>query len=250
MSPDRSHRSRHTRGKSLLSDRAPRNPARIIYVVAEGEATEPDYCTALNKYFRDTHNFSINTKYSRTSGLHPLEVAETAISAATASSRGGDGPLHEVWALFDRDQHTDVRDAFALLYKHNEEAPSSNYTPVQIAFSHPSFDLWLLLHFQSLTTPQSGSSEQVHEKLRRYTGFERFAARTSASKSISAARAGQLMPRIEIAVRNAHSLINQCPGSGCSPNVGHAAGCDPLRRDPSTDVWRLIRSLGIVPCSR
>lgn len=250
MSPDKSHRSRHTRGKSLIPDRAPRNPARIIYVVAEGEATEPDYCTALNKYFRYTHNFSINTKYSRTSGLHPLEVAEAAISAAIASSDGDDGPLHEVWALFDRDQHPDVHDAFAVLYKHNAEALASNYIPVQIAFSHPSFDLWLLLHFQSLTTPQSGSSDQVHEKLRRYQGFERFAARKSGSKSISDARAEQLMQRIETAVRNARALIKQCPGRGCSPDLGHAAGCDPLRRDPSTDVWRLIRSLGIVPCSR
>lgn len=248
MSPDRS-RPRHIRGKSLIPDRAPRNPARIIYVVAEGEATEPDYCTALNKYFRNTHNFSINTKYSGTRGMHPLEVAEAAIFAATTRGRGDDSPLHEVWALFDRDQHPDVHDAFALMHRHNAEASANNYIPVQIAFSHPSFDLWLLLHFQSLTTPQSGSSDQVHEKLHRYPGFERFAARTSGSKSISDARAGQLMPRIETAVRNARTLIKQCPGGGCSPNVGHAANCDPLRRDPSTDVWRLIRSLGIVPCS-
>jgi hypothetical protein len=249
MSPDRS-RLRYTRGKSLIPDRAPRNPARIIYVVAEGEATEPDYCTALNKHFRNTHNFSINTRYSRSRGMHPLEVAEAAISAATVSSQRDDGPLHEVWALFDRDQHPDVHHAFALLRKHNAEASAGNYIAVHIAFSHPSFDLWLLLHFQSLTTPQNGSSDQVHEKLRRYPRFERFAARTSGSKSISDARADQLMPRIETAVRNARALIEQCPCSGCSPNAGHVAGCDPLRRDPSTDVWRLIQSLGIAPCSR
>jgi hypothetical protein len=139
-----------------------------------------------------------------------------------------------------------VRKAFARLREHNIAAAQNHHREVGIAFSHPSFDLWLLLHFQSLTTPQDGSSDQVHEKLREYPSFERFAAKTSGSKSITEARAAQLMPRTETAVRNARALIKQCPGGGCSPSAGHAAGCDPLRRDPSTDVWRMIQSLGIV----
>jgi hypothetical protein len=205
---------------------------------------------ALNKHFKNTHNFYINTKYSDSKGLHPLGVARAAISAATASDREDDGPLHQIWALFDRDQHPDVREAFALLCNHNTEASENGNKPVQIAFSHPSFDLWLLLHFQMLTTPQGGSSDQVHQKLRKYQGFERFAARTAGSKSISSACADQLMPRIETAVRNARALIKQCPGNGCSPSAGHTTDCDPLRRDPSTDVWCLIESLGIVSVLR
>jgi hypothetical protein len=151
-----------------------------------------------------------------------------------------------VWALFDRDERTDIPQAFALVRRHNNEAVKEGYLRVETAFSHPSFDLWLLLHFQQLTTPQDGSSAQVHKKLREYPEFERFATSTSGSKTISDARAGQLMPRLETAVRNARALIKQCPGNGCSPNDGHAAGCDPLYRDPSTDVWRLVQSLGIV----
>lgn len=83
-------------------------------MVAEGEVTEPDYCTALNNRFKDEHRFHINTRYSRENGLHPLEVAEEAITIASdPRERRGSGPVHEVWALFDRDQHTDVRAAFA-----------------------------------------------------------------------------------------------------------------------------------------
>lgn len=249
MSPDK-RRQRPTRGKSLIPDRPPRSPARIIYVVAEGQVTEPDYCRALNKYFRGEHKFHINTAYSESKGLRPLEVAEAAISAATQPDREGDGPPHEIWALFDRDQHPDVREAFARLHRHNLAAALNAYKEVGIAFSHPSFDLWLLLHFQSLTTPQDGSSIQVHEKLRGYPAFERFATKTSGSKSIGEARAAQLVPRTEAAIRNARALVKQCPSSGCSPSAGHAAGCDPLRRDPSTDLWRMIQSLGIVGCLR
>lgn len=157
-------------------------------------------------------------------------------------------PLREVWALFDRDDHLDVRPALDRLRRHNAEADVEPGTlDVQAAFSHPSFDLWLLLHFQALTSPQDGSSEYVHEKLRGHPGFEQFAKATSRSKAITAERAAELMrpDRIAAAVRNARGLIKACPSSRCSPDAGHADECDPLRRDPSTDVWRLIRALGI-----
>jgi len=147
-------------------------------VIAEGEVTEPDYCTALNNRFKDEHQFYINTRYSRKNGLHPLEVAEAAVTIARdPRERGSNGPVHEVWALFDRDQHTNVRAAFARIEDHNAEASVNGYKDVQIGFSHPSFDL-------------------------------------------------------------------------CSPAGGHADGCDPLFRDPSTNVWRLLQSLGIAPAPR
>lgn len=250
MSPDRSRRTRPARGKSLIAERPPRSPARIVYVVAEVEVTEPDYCTALNNHCKDEHQFYINTRYSRKNGLHPLEVAEEAITIASdPRERGDNGPVHEVWALFDRDQHADVREAFARIKDHNAEAPTKGRKNVQIGFSHPSFDLWLLLHFQQLNNPQNGSSAQVHQKLRDYPAFERFASGTAGSKAITADRAEQLLTpeRIESAVRNARALVRHCPTGNCSSTGGHADGCDPLYRDPSTDVWRLVQSLGIAP---
>ena len=253
MSPDRSRRTRPARGRSLIAERPSRSPARIIYVVAEGEVTEPDYCTALNNYFKEEHQFYINTRYSRKNGLHPLEVADGAVTIASdPRERGDDGPVHEVWALFDRDQHTDVREAFARIKEHNTEAAANGYKDIQIGFSHPSFDLWLLLHFQQLNGPQDGSSAAVHQKLRNYLAFERFATGTAGGKAITAGRAEQLLApgRIESAVRNARALVRHCPGGGCSTAKGHAEGCDPLSRNPSTDVWHLVQSLGIVPLLR
>jgi hypothetical protein len=253
VSPDRARRARPTRGRSLIAERPLRSPARIIYVVSEGEVTEPDYCTALNNHFKDKHQFYINTRYSRKNGLRPLEVAEGAITIASdPRERGGNGIVHEVWALFDRDQHTDVRGAFDRIQKHNAEALANGHKNVQIGFSHPSFDLWLLLHFQQMNSPQDGSSTHVHQKLRNHPAFERFASGTAGSKAITADRAEQLLApgRIESAVRNARALVRHCPTGSCSSADGHADGCDPLRRDPSTDVWRLIQSLGIAPLSR
>jgi hypothetical protein len=81
-------------------------------------------------------------------------VAEEAVTIVSdPRERGNGGPVHEVWALFDRDQHTDVREAFARIEEHNAEAAVNSYEDIQIGFSHPSFDLWLLLHFQQLSGP-------------------------------------------------------------------------------------------------
>jgi len=161
-------------------------------------------------------------------------------------------PLHQVWALFDRDEHMDVRQAFALLRGHNECAEERGILKIDIAFSSPSFDLWLLLHFQALANPQSGSSSEVHAKLRGHQAFDRFATDTSRSKAITPDRAAELMvpTRIENAMRNARALVKACPTQGCSPSTGHFDVCDPLARDPSTDVWRLIDGLGITNVCR
>lgn len=256
MSPDRMRRQRPVRGKSLIARPPSRRPARVVYVVAEGGVTEPDYCTALNNHFSDRHGFWIETEYVRKKGLKPTEVAERAVAAASdvkeRRGRAADAspyPLREVWALFDRDEHEGVRSAFAHLRRQNcEAAAHGSARRVEIAFSSPSFDLWLLLHFQSLTTPQQGSSEVVHEKLRAYPSFETFAKDTAGTKRITEHRAVQLMraDRLETAAKNSRALVRQCRTEGCSPTEGHTEDCDPLSRDPSTDVWRLIESLGIV----
>lgn len=252
MSPDRAKRPRRLRGKSLVPDPAPRSPVRIVHVEAEGERTEPDYCVALNNTFGSRGGFRVIAPY-RPEGSGPLEVAERAIRVAVDAGEqylpGADlspSPLHQVWALFDRDQHRDVHAAFALLRRHNAEAVAKpGGVRVDIAYSNPSFDLWLLLHFQPVLSPQCGWSGWVHDKLRKYPGFSGFARDTAGSKALSQEQASQLMSfeRITAAIRNARSLIKACPVSGCSVTAGHADRCDPLLRDPSTDVWRLVQGL-------
>jgi hypothetical protein len=254
MSPDRTKRSRPARGKSLIPDPAPRHVARIVYVEAEGESTERDYCVALNNVFGSRAGFRIITPF-KTTGSKPLEVAERAIRAASEVEEQSEynadiseHPLHQVWAIFDRDEHPDVKSAYALLNSYNAKAAAKpGMVKVEIAFSNPSFDLWLLLHFQTVSSPQHGSNAWIHEKLRGHPGFAGFARETSRSKVLNEERAAQLMDpeRIAAAVRNARSLLKECPMDGCSVTSGHADTCDPLRRDPSTDIWRFIESLGI-----
>lgn len=230
---------------------------RVLYVGCEGEVTEPDYLRYLQDRFgngeRTGQPFVIHT-VKKKKGLKPEEVVE-AVKARAAED--------EAWALFDRDEHTRISQAVA-------EAAA---TGVEVCFSHPSFDLWLLLHFQMFGGAQSGSSEIVHDKLRKaHPSFKTF---DKPNKSVKGARAEALKDKADKAIANAKSLLAQCEYGACkaaqakivpprqryddevpvppSPKPperwaarsGHAPGCQMLDRDPSTDVWRLLVSLGI-----
>ncbi|MFE9682375.1 RloB family protein [Streptomyces sp. NPDC006285] len=229
---------------------------RVLYVGCEGESTEPDYLDYLVKRFgsgeRTGQPFRIVPVY-KANGLVPeLVVAAVREYAAT----------DETWALFDRDQHTRIPQAV-------EDAAADS---TEICFSHPSFDLWLLLHFQSYGGRQSGKNKDVLDKLRKtgpaFKGFDK-----KNDKSVRGPRRLALEDSARTAIKNAQGLVSQCEHGACkgsqgktapvdrtspenpdhlpqSPRKwaarsGHALDCKVLDRDPSTDVWRLLVSLGI-----
>jgi hypothetical protein len=229
---------------------------RVLYVGCEGESTEPDYLDYLANRFgpgeRTGQRFRIVPVYKK-KGLRPEEVVEIVRQHAEAD---------ETWALFDRDEHTGIPQAVADAAKDRTE----------ICFSHPSFDLWLLLHFQAFSGRQSGKSTNVVNKLRKADpAFSQFDKK--GDKSVQGPRRRALEGRTKAAITHAKSLVSQCEHGACrasqhkagpvdrsSPHnpdhlpqsahkwaarSGHALSCKVLDRDPSTDVWRLLVSLGI-----
>jgi hypothetical protein len=173
--------------------------------------------------------------------MTPLEAVQRAIDllheleqAPAGDQDIADGRL-QVWALFDRDQHPCVPQAFA----------AARRTAVHVAFSHPSFDLWLLLHFQNLSSAEGGSSRVVNTRLRAaHPAYAAFAV--NGEKSVTGARAQALLGREDQAAGHARRLVDDCPSEVCSAAAGHAGECQPLTRDPSTDVWWLLEALRIV----
>ncbi|WP_459801096.1 RloB family protein [Herbidospora sp. RD11066] len=224
----------------------------VLYVACEGESTEPDYLHYLNEQFgegdQNSQPFRIQPVYRR-NGRTPCEVVAAVSEAARED---------EAWALFDRDQWNDIPQAI-------KDAADSR---IELAFSHPSFDLWLLLHFQAFGGAQSGSSKVVVEKLRQAKEAEAFGDfDKKGDKSIKGARRNALKGREDQAVAHARNLVTSCAHGLCKPGQakigpvgddtprsptqwaarsGHAPDCPVLQRDPSTDVWRLLVRLGIV----
>jgi len=234
---------------------------RVVYVAAEGEKTERDYVALLNKTYGEREKFVLKFSSTRNES-RPTKIVELAIRSASA-------PDDEKWALFDRDAQ-DNRDAdIPRAMRRAAEAG------VQVALSHPSFELWLLLHFQQFTSQEGGQNDTVMRMLRGHRdakGFEDYGRGSGDSgKRLDGQRGESLVEkgkeRERTAVRYARKLVRACPHGGCSgrglqhtpipgPGTesyaewtrrsGHAENCDPLKRDPSTDVWRLLVQLGIV----
>ncbi|MGW3162826.1 RloB family protein [Streptomyces sp. NPDC001142] len=254
--PRRKRKSRKGDEKPLAAP-APPPPAdsraqQVVYVGCEGESTEPDYLNYLNERFGDGSRtgkqpFRIQPVYVK-NGLTPSRVVADVQEKAQED---------EAWALFDRDQHHDIPEALRLAAEKKTE----------VCFSHPSFDLWLLLHFQAFGGRRSGSSEDVVKALRQAEpAFQNFDKRND--KSVKGGRRKALEDREKKAVNHARSLVGQCEHGSCKANrskcrpadpsdppvsaeewsarSGHAPDCPVLGRDPSTDVWRLLVRLGIV----
>ncbi|MFD7162130.1 RloB family protein [Streptomyces violascens] len=232
---------------------------RVIYVAAEGARTERDYIDLLNTTYGEKTDPKFRLHFchpGHNNGLRPEQVVDQVLDVA--------GPDDEKWALFDRDKD-DARDieiprAMRKAWQHG----------VQVALSHPSFELWLLLHFQQFTGQEDGLSETVLRRLRGHReakGFEQYDVQSGdRGKGLGGQRGQSLIGRERAAVRNASRLVARCPYDGCSAEhadvtpipaprtesyeewtrrTGHGPGCDPLKRDPSSDVWRLLAGLGI-----
>lgn len=234
MSPDKVRVKRH-RGTSLTAAPAPRAADKIFYAVAEGKVTEYDYLTLLQNEFGARCSFRIEMPHKRSDNMTPYRVAEHALAVAEDDARGRGGPYQEVWAIFDRDEHPDVMKAINAVTKHPK---------IKIAFSHPSFDFWLLLHFCSFDVPQNGHNDDVHTRLAACPGFAGFGP---ADKKITKARAQELQTRIGTAVQNARRLEKQCASGRCTHSRRHAGPCGPLDQDPSSGMWHLLDSLGVIP---
>ncbi|WP_143060783.1 RloB family protein [Amycolatopsis tolypomycina] len=243
--------------RSLMPARpAEHKRERVLYIACEGESTEPDYLDYLVKRFgsgeRTGQPFRI-VPVCKANGFLPQQVVEAVRQYAAKD---------ETWALFDRDDHKRIPEAV-------EDAAADG---TEVCFSHPSFDLWLLLHFQAFGGRQSGNSTNVVHKLRHADpAFKRFDKKND--KSVQGPRRQALEGRAKAAIAHAKSLVSQCEHGACkagyhkatpvdrvspenpdnlpqSPRKwaarsGHALDCKVLDRDPSTDVWRLLASLGI-----
>lgn len=208
-----------------LGRAASRTPAQRVgnttfYVVAEGEGTEYDYLSRLNTTYGSTHRFLIRMPPPsvRRNGLTPSAVVEH----ATSVSKPGD--VDQVWALFDHDGRTNI----------DRVCRQGQPDRVNLALSHPAFELWLLLHFQDFApVRQNGRNQLIIDKLRAaHPAFTDYGRR---EKRISDQRFSALVENDGIgnAVRRARALSRDLSGQA------------PSNRDPSTDVHLLMEALGI-----
>lgn len=235
--------------QSDARSRPPLGPNRrqtVLRVVCEG-FTERDYLGHLEDDYGEDLGFHIicSPKKQPSGGLKPVPAVQWAVDEVERLT----GPeRHNVWAVFDRDKHSGITDAIRLAKDNG----------IHVAFSTPSFDLWLWLHFAPGVPPQlGGDNDWVVEKLRTVADFRNYAKKSGGRDSDD--RPKHLNKRQLAALRDkkravelARRLVKTCPGGSCDPagtasgESGHAADCDLLRRDTATDVYLILESIGIV----
>lgn len=130
---DRKRKSARPRERSL-------DPRPVVLIICEGQNTEPEYFEGLVAQF---DNPRVRILALKGQGV-PLTIVQTGQeqkeeAEAKARKRDDENIAYEaVWCVFDRDDHPDIPNAFAI----------AKAEGLHVAFSNPCFELWLLLHFR------------------------------------------------------------------------------------------------------
>lgn len=125
-----------------------RNPRLVL--VMEGSNTEPEYFDELSR--RNTHVL-IDLDLLPGSGV-PATITRIALDVRkkqkTKKYVSTNGDRDQVWAVFDRDDHPLVK----------ESIMSCEANDINVAFSNPCFELWLILHVQDYDKDEHRSDTQ------------------------------------------------------------------------------------------
>jgi hypothetical protein len=219
----------HSKGLDSLGPAKQRGRRRrIVHVFTEGKVTEPTYIEIIKG--RGTYADSpiavevkIANQKAPGSQRKPLKLVEAAAQLMReekrAAKRGGLKKEFwpQVWCLFDRDQHEHVETAL-------KEAREAD---VRVAFSHPCFEVWRVLHHKPVTGTFNGVCGEATARLPYAT---------------SAANIKVVLPE-----QIAHGSFEQAKKRARQMNAAHGDHVPLSNRDPYTDVFTFVEDgLGIV----
>lgn len=156
-------------GRNLRRKAATRKSADRILIICEGSKTEPQYLDEIRQELRlsTAHVFVIGAA----EGNDPLSVvnyAEKLFLTGDPHRRIEPRDFDQVVVVFDRDDHHSYHPALTranqlhLKMKNNIKAK----VPFEVCASVPCFELWLLLHFESVLEPIHRT--EVYQRLKQH----------------------------------------------------------------------------------
>lgn len=144
---------------------------KFILIVCEDEACEPYYFKKIKELFPKEKVFlrEIGT------GKKPKGIVETAIIERDKLAEEINKTVDEVWVVFDKD---DEGDNATTLKSFNEAWDIAAKEQMKIAFSNEVFELWLLIHFISVShetpIPRETVYEMLKNEVKKFKGYEDF----------------------------------------------------------------------------
>lgn len=171
-----------------------------ILIVSEGSKTEPNYFREIRTAYR-LHTANVEVRPSEL-GTAPIQV----VKYAKALFENGDShkniqrrAFEQVHAVFDRDDHDSYFDALRLAESLDAKLRNDAKQPVvfQAVASVPSFELWLLLHYEDIQAPLP--RDEVMRRLKQHIpGYEKGAGKAFATTSEHLAVATQRAERLAV----------------------------------------------------
>ncbi len=154
MARDNSPRERQR--KRLERKQNQRESYDRILIVTEGSKTEPNYFAEIRNFHR-LHGTNVKVAPSAL-GTQPIQVVQYAkqlFDKGDPTKQIQPRAFDHVYAVFDRDDHPTYHEALAFAALLNGKLRNDEKQPVafQAIASVPSFELWLLLHFEDIFAP-------------------------------------------------------------------------------------------------
>ncbi|MFT7356112.1 MAG: hypothetical protein ACI9W0_002921 [Gammaproteobacteria bacterium] len=225
-SEDLFHKHKAKKQQDLERRTSSRKPYDRILVVCEGSKTEPIY---LEEARVELELDSANVIIDGTCGSSPISVVKHAESTFNKEIQSG-GLYNQVFCVFDRDNHTSYQQAINHVDTINSKLKKDciSEEPIFKAIhSDPSFEFWILLHFNYSTKPYQSTQNksigaQVIDDLKVYMPEYKKTQRGIFKKSLSD---GTLVTALNYSKR----IYNRAKSSG--------------NMNPSTNMHELIEYL-------
>lgn len=139
---DRTVRSAKT-GASLKRRGPQRDVRQRVLIICEGKNTEPYYFKAMKRCLKIP---SADLEISDENQTCPLNLVKFAKRRAESARATGD-PYDRVYCVFDQDSHYHYDDALKFAER------NSKSHGLHAIYSVPSFEYWILLHFEDSARP-------------------------------------------------------------------------------------------------
>ena len=144
------HKRKARKDKEQARRKAHRKPYDRVLIVCEGEKTEPYYFEEIKGVYALS---SANIKIDGSCGSSPISVVQHAEDLFREEKRIKN-PFDRVFCVFDRDTHSTFDQALEKIDVLNQHHSTKNLPNIfEAIISIPSFEYWLLLHFNPTTKP-------------------------------------------------------------------------------------------------
>jgi len=127
-----------------------------ILIVTEGSKTEPNYFSEIRAAYRlHTANVEVQPSERGTAPIQVVQYAQALFEQGDRYKNIQPRAFEQVYAVFDRDDHDSYFNALRLaeLLDGRLKNDAKQFIGFRAIASVPSFELWLLLHYEDIKAP-------------------------------------------------------------------------------------------------